>query len=122
MSADKPLVPVSRPCSTRTGSVMAAKADVERRTVIRTAGKHLFMAGHFKAFSGQPRQLTAKGAKDAKESTCRLILFLLRPSLKQSAISQTMNRKGRKERRGDTRKILSPFASFAPFAVSCFDC
>jgi hypothetical protein len=43
-----------------------AKAEAERRTVIRTAGKHLFMAGHFKAFSSQPTQLTAKGAKDAK--------------------------------------------------------
>jgi hypothetical protein len=47
---------------------MAAKAAEERRTAIRTAGKHLFMAGILKhsAISIQPRQLTAKGAKDAK--------------------------------------------------------
>jgi hypothetical protein len=40
--------------------MMAAKADVESRTAIRTAAKHLFMAGHFKAFSDQHSAISSQ--------------------------------------------------------------
>jgi hypothetical protein len=47
MSADELLIPASKPCSTRTGSVMAANAAEENSRIIAasTALKHFLMLG-----------------------------------------------------------------------------